>query len=74
MQAFQLTKDYSTHQDIDQLADNILATTRFSNEIHFIYVSFEAILKKEFRAPIGARSVLSITLKNSLQTKLQTPQ
>jgi hypothetical protein len=72
-QTFYLIKDYSIHQDIDQLADAILGVTRAPNEVHFIYASFDAILKKEYGSPIGARSVLSITLKSALQTKLQQP-
>jgi hypothetical protein len=68
---FQLIKEYSAHQDLDQFADSILCVTQLSNEVHFIYVSFDAILKKEYKSPIGARSVLSVTLKDSLQKRLQ---
>jgi len=64
-----LVENYSQHQGLDQLADDMVGLTQHSNELRFMCNSFDAVLKKYHKSPLAARSTLVTALRQIIQSK-----
>ena len=59
---YELVKMFSEHKDLDRLAEDMIILTKDGDELQFMCFSFDAVLKKYYKSPSSARSVLFTSL------------
>ena len=64
-----LVENYSKHQNLDQLTDQMLGLTQNPNELEFMCSSFDGVLKKYYKSPLTARATLVTALRQTIQSR-----